>query len=54
MVLQDVAPHVPPVAHAWEQQEPAKQTPNMHWSLAVHGVPTPTLGWQLPAPTPSQ
>jgi hypothetical protein len=49
-----VAPHVPPVTHAWEQQKPTEQTsPGLHWSLVVHVAPRLDCGWQVPAPTPS-
>ena len=37
-----------------EQQNPPRQLPPAHWSLAVQAPPAVTLGWQAPSPTPSQ
>jgi hypothetical protein len=51
VLLQDVAPHVPPVVHATEQQLPVPvvpQTPLVHWSLFVHAAPSDRCGTHMP------
>jgi hypothetical protein len=57
-VVQPVPPQVvPTLLHAAVQQLPVPLVPQTllwHWSLPPHAAPAASLGWQVPAPAPSQ